>query len=245
MEAKTKEIYGLSFFDGTLKEAVAFAREKMKSGAVTVATPNPEILWRALKDPALYHALKNASLLLPDGVGVIFASKILKKPLAGKIAGVEFGEAVLAAAAQNGESVYFLGGKAGVAEKAAEKMSEKYPGFRVAGCGDGYFQNDGEAFLKIKESGAEIAFLCLGFPKQEILMEKHRGDGGAALSMALGGSLDVYAGTAKRAPGWMIRLNLEWFYRLLSQPSRLGRMMKIPLFLLYTVKCRFFGWKQK
>ena len=97
----------------------------------------------------------------------------------------------------------------------------------------------------MKESGADFAFVCLGFPKQEILMQKHKNEAPARLLMGLGGAMDVYAGAARRAPEWMIRCGLEWFYRLLCQPSRLGRMMKIPLFLLYTVKCRFFGWKRK
>jgi N-acetylglucosaminyldiphosphoundecaprenol N-acetyl-beta-D-mannosaminyltransferase len=120
-------------------------------------------------------------------------------------------------------------------------MSAKYPGVVFCGTNNGYFDKSGEENEKIKEnirqSGAEVLFVCFGAPAQEKWIIKNRGDlGGVKLMLGLGGSLDGYAGAAKRAPKLFIRLGLEWFYRLLCDPKRIGRMMKLPKFYLGTWK---------
>ena len=176
------------------------------------------------------------------------AARILGTPLKGKVAGVELGREVLAFASDDGLPVYFLGGKPGVTEAAAEKMREAYPALQICGMHDGYFQKSGEendAVLNlINESGAKILFVCLGAPAQEkwIAQNKDRLPG-VQILMGLGGSLDVYAGTVKRAPKIFIKLGLEWLYRLLKEPRRIGRMMSLPKFYFGTWRYKLAGKK--
>ena len=125
--------------------------------------------------------------------------------------------------------------KPGVAEKAAENMRKQHPNLNIVGTADGYFKDDAAAAAKVRESGADLLFVCLGAPKQEIFMQKYGEATGAHLMMGLGGSLDVFAGNVKRAPKIYQDMNLEWFYRLMNNPSRIGRMMKLPLFLIHVI----------
>ena len=128
---------------------------------------------------------------------------------------------------------YLLGAKPGVAEKAADRLRGQYPGLRIAGTHDGYFREDGPVVGAIAASGAEVVFVCLGAPKQELWMAKNAAATGAHLLCGLGGSLDIFAGEVERAPEFWSKHGLEWFYRLCKEPRRIGRMAKLPLFLLH------------
>jgi N-acetylglucosaminyldiphosphoundecaprenol N-acetyl-beta-D-mannosaminyltransferase len=139
---------------------------------------------------------------------------------------------------KKGKKLYLLGSKPGVGEAAAQKMLEKHPGLNVCGIADGYFQDDAPVVEKINASGADVLFVCLGAPKQEIFMADHKKDLNVKMMIGLGGSLDSFAGTVKRAPKWMIRMNLEWFYRLLKEPKRFKRMLRLPKYLLAVPKYR-------
>jgi len=120
-----------------------------------------------------------------------------------------------------------------VAELAARNLAENYPGLVIAGTHDGYFQEDGPIVEDIRRSGASCVFVCLGAPKQELWMAKNGEATGAKLLCGLGGSLDVFAGVVERAPKFWSDHGLEWFYRLCKEPKRIGRMMKLPLFLVH------------
>lgn len=242
-------IRGVRFDHVTLSEAAeivggyAAGRE-----ARVVHTPNSEIVQLCIEKPENLALVNSADLIIPDGSGVVLASKILGTPLTkGKVAGVELAERTLALAAEKGYGVYFLGGKPGVAVEAAEKMQAKYPGLSVVGCHDGYFQKTGEesdaVVEEINRSGAVILFVCLGVPAQEKWMAENRSRLKVGVMAGLGGSLDVFAGKAKRAPKIFIRLGLEWLYRLLKEPRRIGRMMKLPKFLFGTLFYRLRGKK--
>ena len=175
-------------------------------------------------------------MIIPDGSGVILASKILGTPLKkGKVAGVDLGWNLIKAAAEKGYGLYMLGGKPGVAEKAAANLKEMYPSLKISGYADGYFKDDETVIEKINESGADILFVALGVPKQELWMSKNRDKLKVRLMAGLGGSVDIYAGEAKRAPKIFIKLGLEWLYRLLREPKRIGRMMKLPKFVFGTI----------
>lgn len=225
-----------------MEEAINLAEQALAAEKkISVFTPNAEIAELAAENKEIQALLNRADILLPDGAGVVLASKILKKPLKEKVAGVDFGENILALAAKRGHTVYFLGGKPTVAEMAAANMRIKYPSLSVVGAHDGYFQKDGtenDALIDaINESGADILFVCLGAPAQEKWIDKNKKSlTHAKLLMGLGGSLDVYAGVAKRAPKIFIKAHLEWFYRLLKEPRRIGRMMKLPKYILGTIK---------
>ena len=135
--------------------------------------------------------------------------------------------------AQEKKTLYLLGAKPGIAEQAAEKLRETYPGLTIAGTHDGYFQKDETVLADIRASMADVVCVCLGAPKQEKWMAHNGTATGAHLLLGLGGSLDVFAGVVQRAPEIFSKTGMEWFYRLLKQPSRIGRMMKLPLFLVH------------
>jgi N-acetylglucosaminyldiphosphoundecaprenol N-acetyl-beta-D-mannosaminyltransferase len=150
-----------------------------------------------------------------------------------KLPGIEFAQRLMERMAQEEGKLFLLGAKPGVAEQAAEKLRERYPGLQIVGTHDGYFQEDGPVVEEIRDSGAQAVFVCLGAPKQEKWMKKNGPDTGARLLIGLGGCLDVFSGAVQRAPEIYQKLGLEWLHRLLKNPSRVGRMMKLPLFLVH------------
>ena len=230
-------VLGVGFDNVTMAEATARGRELLETeGAHYVVTPNPEIVETCRADAEAMAAVNGADLVLPDGIGVIYGAKMLKTPLKERVPGIEFGTAMIESCAKSGKSVYLLGAKPGVAEQAAENLKQRFDGLIVAGTHDGYFKDDAEAAAWIRESGADMALICLGAPKQEKFMAKYGEATGAKLLLGLGGSLDVFAGVAQRAPAFYVDHNLEWFYRLIKNPSRIGRMMKLPLFLVHVAR---------
>ncbi len=230
------DILGVGFDNVTMDEALARGEELLCSeGAHYAVTPNPEIVEVCRADAAARAAVNGADLVLPDGIGVLYGAKLLGTPLKERVPGIEFGTGMLARCARRGKSVYLLGAKPGIAERAAEKLAERFPGLVIAGTHDGYFKDDAPVAAEIRASGADMALVCLGAPKQELFMARYGEATGCHLLMGLGGSMDIFAGAAQRAPEFYCRHNLEWFYRLVKEPSRLGRMMKLPLFLVHAV----------
>ncbi len=199
-------------------------------------TPNAEIVYEAVRDADFRELLNGASLVLPDGAGVILGAKILGTPMKEKVAGIEFGEAICTLLSERKGRLYLLGSKPGVAELAGEKLSRKYPGLVVCGTADGYFKDEAAVIEKINAAEPDVVFVCLGAPKQEKFIKTHFDEIHAVLMIGLGGSLDGYAGMVQRAPQWMINLSLEWLYRLVKEPKRLGRMMRLPKFVLMCCK---------
>ncbi len=239
-------IRGVNFDNLTLNETVELILSRLKKGEQTaVYTPNSEIVQACIEDNSLYDVINSAEVICPDGIGVIKAAKILKTPLKEKVAGIEVGEALLSALADGSKSIFFLGGKPGIAELAAEEITKKYPGIRIVGTNDGYFKKEGEentaVIAKINESRADVLFVCLGAPAQEKWICANRAKLDATVMLGLGGSLDGYAGVVKRAPRVFIKLGLEWFYRLLCEPWRLKRMMKLPKFYFGTIRYKLTG----
>ena len=229
-----------------MAEAVGIGEALMaQPGGHYVVTPNPEIVWLAQERADFMEALNAADLVIPDGIGVIYGAKILGTPLKERVPGFELANHLIRLAAEKGLGVYLLGSKPGVAERAAENLKKTYPGLNVVGTGDGYFKEDAPVLERIRASGARLVLVCLGFPKQELWMYAHRNEVGQALMLGVGGSMDVFAGDVKRAPDAWCKANLEWLYRLLKQPSRLGRMMKLPVFLLSVMWERLTKGKQK
>lgn len=233
------EVLGVGFDNVTMAEALARGEALLcEEGAHYVVTPNPEIVETCRENAAARAAVNGADLVLPDGVGVVYGAKMLGTPLRGRVPGIEFGAGMLEVCARRGKSVYLLGAKPGVAEQAAENLRQKYAGLQIAGTRDGYFSDDADAAAGIKASGADMALVCLGAPKQELFMAKRGEQTGARLLLGLGGSLDVFAGVARRAPDFYVKHNLEWLYRLVKNPSRAGRMMKLPLFLVHVAAAK-------
>ena len=228
------DVLGVGFDNMTMEEAVARSVELIhQEGFHYVVTPNPEIVEVCRENLAAKIAVNGADLVLPDGIGVIKGAAMLGTPLKEKTPGIEFAGHLMERMAGEGLSLYLLGAKPGVAEKAAENLRAQYPGLVIAGTHDGYFKEDGPVVEDIRQSGADVVFVCLGAPKQELWMEKNGPATGAHLLCGLGGSLDVFAGVVERAPKFWSDHGLEWLYRLCKEPKRIGRMMKLPLFLVH------------
>lgn len=233
------DVLGVSFDNVTMEQAVERAAAMVAEGGFHYAvTPNAEFVQRAEKDEPFRTALNSADLVLPDGIGVIYASKILGRSLQERVPGCDFAAALCDWMAKNGKKLFLLGAKPGVAEQAAHNLEQAHPGLTVCGTHDGYFKEDRPVVEAVRTAGADVVFVCLGAPKQENWMIDHGPETGASFLIGLGGSLDVFAGTVKRAPKVWQKLGLEWLYRLLKQPSRIGRMAKLPLFLLSAVKAK-------
>lgn len=236
------DVMGLKFDSMTMDEALSRAEALLRGDkAAYVVTPNAEIAYEALHDGQLREMLNGANLMLPDGAGVVLASKLLRTPVKQKVAGVDFAAGLLGILERNGQSLYLLGGKTGIGELAAQKMLEAHPQLRIAGIADGYFRDEAPVIAKINASGADALFVCLGAPKQERFMVQHQQELHVHLMAGLGGSLDAFAGTVQRAPAWMIRLNLEWLYRLIREPKRFRRMLRLPKYLWAVMLKRIRG----
>lgn len=236
------DILGVGIDDLTLDEAIEAGAALMEqSGFHYVVTPNPEFILSAKKDEAFRSALNQADLALPDGIGVVYAARILGRPLKGRSPGVDFAQGLMKRMSHTGQSLFLLGAKPGVAEQAAENLRRSHPGLLICGTHDGYFKADEPVVDAIKAAKADVVFVCLGAPKQELWMAKNGPLTGVRLAVGLGGCLDVFAGNVQRAPeGWQ-KAGLEWLYRLIKEPSRIGRMAKLPLILVDALGSRLGG----
>lgn len=212
-----------------------------------VVTPDALASLRSRRDKRYCRVIDKAALVLPDGSGLTWALRFLGSPVQEQIPGVEFTEHLCRQAASQGWPVYFLGGKPGIAEKAAEKLREKYPGLIVSGCRDGYFSNsESENICKeIRNTGTSILFVALGVPKQEYWLDENMKYLDGIVGMGVGGSFDVLSGTLKRAPLRWRKLKLEWLYRAIQEPSRWRRVAQLPVFVLlvFLKKLRLDTWQ--
>ena len=237
-------VMGVAFDNVTMAEALDRAEELLnRPGADYCVTPNAEIVYEAMHDAQFCTLLNDAAMVLPDGAGTVLGAKLLGTPLKEKVAGIDFATNLLGVLEASGKSLYLLGAKPGIGELAAEKMKQMHPKLNICGVADGYFQEEAPVVEKINAVKPDVLFVCLGAPKQERFMHEHRGELDTRFMIGLGGSLDGFAGTVKRAPRWMIRLQLEWLYRLIKEPRRFGRMLRLPKFVLAVLACRLRGGK--
>lgn len=241
------DVMGVGFDDLTRDGAVALCKNLIEEHrSAYMVTPNPEIVMASWDNSALREAISNADLVIPDGIGVVKAAKILGTPLKERLPGIEIGEAILQYAAQSGKKVFLLGAKPGVADLAADRMREMFPGIDICGVNDGYFKDDAAVIEKINAAKPDFLMVCLGFPKQEMWMAQNASKLDVGLMAGLGGSLDVFAGTVLRAPEKWQRMNAEWLYRCIKEPWRFKRIARLPLFILKAIAKRirkFFNGK--
>ena len=218
-------ILGIKVNKITMQDAVKKAETLFDGKPHMVVTPNPEIILECKKDEELKNIINSADLVLPDGIGVVIASKILGSPVPERVPGFDFVCELL----KTKHSFYFFGGKPGVAEKAMENM--KAQGVDVVGCHDGYFSDDTEIINDIIDKKPDVLVVCLGAPKQEKWISRNLEKLNVPVSIGAGGSLDVLAGEVERAPEIYQKLCIEWLYRTLKDPKkRLPRIMKLPVF---------------
>ncbi|MGE7664346.1 WecB/TagA/CpsF family glycosyltransferase [Ureibacillus composti] len=208
-----------------------FERIETKEKSLIVAI-NPEKIIKAKEDPSLKKLLNEAEFQIPDGIGVILASKIQKGQITSRVTGVDMMLRLCQEAAKRKKPIFLYGGKPGVADKAAEKLREIYPGIVIAGTQDGYEKDQNKVIEKINEAKPDLLFVAMGSPKQENWINANRDQLHPTIYQGVGGSFDVLAGTVKRAPEAFQKMGMEWFYRLMKEPKRLKRQLALPLFLL-------------
>ena len=202
--------------------------DKKKSLVVAI---NPEKLMKAKEDPELKALLNRAEFQIPDGIGVIIASKLIKGNITSRITGIDMMDRIVREAARTEKTIFLYGAKPGVADKAAKQLQQTYPNLIVAGTQDGYEQDNDKVIETINKAKPDILFVAMGSPKQEQWIEQHRDNLYPTLYQGVGGSFDVLAGNVKRAPAAFQKFGAEWLYRLLKEPSRLKRQMNLPKFL--------------
>lgn len=206
-----------------------------------IVTANPEIIMNAKNSSSYKDALLQADYIIPDGSGVIKASNILGHPLAEKITGYDLVHTFLSYASDHHKSVYFFGAKEGIAEEAIARAKELYPNFRIAGTKHGYAGLGTEVAEEIASTNPDFVFVGLGAPLQEKWITSYRHLFPHAVLMGVGGSFDVLSGNVKRAPKFWLDRNLEWFHRLITQPTRGKRMLKLPIFVAEVYKQKWFS----
>lgn len=226
---KVIHILGVKINVLTMDKAVEVVKKWLREEEKRVIyTVNPEIIMLAKEDKNFCRTLNQADMVTADGIGVVIASKKIGKPLPERVAGYDLQLRLFAEAEA---SYYFLGAAEGVAADAAEKIMRKYPKAKVVGTHNGFFQDLDGIVEEINRCRPDVLLVGLGAKKQEELIAAYKDKINAKVFIGVGGSFDGFSGKVKRAPEFFIRLHLEWFYRLVKQPSRWKRMLKLPLFL--------------
>ncbi len=227
------DIFGVLFDNYTISEAIEKAIASLDNNKpFVIATPNPEIVEVARKDNEYRNILNSSDIVTPDGIGIVYASKFLRGNIKERAAGFDIVCGIIEELNKRDGSVFLFGSKPGVAEDAANNLKNKYPNLKIAGCRNGYFKEDSDIIEEIQNASPDLLLVCLGAPKQEKWIFKNKDILNAKILVGAGGTLDVLAGNVKRAPDIFIKLGMEWFYRLVKEPKRIGRMAKLPLFLL-------------
>lgn len=178
---------------------------------------------QAKDDPHLAQIIRNCSVINADGYSIVWASRVLRRPLPERVAGIDLMNALLNSAVRNGYRVFLLGASTDVVHKVAQHCRER--GVNVVGVRDGYWKPDEEASVvrEVRDTRPHLLFLGIPSPRKEFFLARNLADLGANLAFGVGGSFDIIAGLRKRAPRWLQRLGLEWAYRLVQEPRRMFR----------------------
>ncbi|WP_050616531.1 WecB/TagA/CpsF family glycosyltransferase [Bacillus testis] len=235
-----KEMYfGVGVSPLSYEEILADLDNRMKEGKKsTIIAVNPEKVMAAEKNEQLRELINNSTYGIADGVGILLASKLKKGQVTSRVTGVDMMDRLLQFAAEKGYRVFMYGAKEEVVSTAVKKIEEKYPNIIIAGYENGYVQDPKQVVDKINAAKADLLFVAMGSPKQELWIREHMDSLSAKVYQGVGGSFDVFAGHVKRAPAFYRKLGLEWFYRLMKEPKRLKRQMALPKFLLKVVRSK-------
>lgn len=233
---RSVDILGMRVDDVTYAEALDLLRRYINSGcARMVATPNTEFAMRARRDREFRQLLNTASLAIPDGIGLILASRLLGDPIREHVRGTDLVDKLASLAAAEGYRFFLLGAPEGVAAAAAARLQRAHPGLQIAGThgGSPVPAYDATAAEVIRAAGhVDVLLVAYGAPLQEQWIARNQARLGVPVAIGVGGVFDFFSGRASRAPLWIRRLELEWLYRLLRQPSRWRRQLALPHFAL-------------
>ena len=228
------EILSIPVCNVDMEEAKSSILAYMKDGkSHIIATANAEMIMIAQKDNELAHILQNADMVVPDGAGVLWAAEQQGQAFKERVAGYDLANKMLEEAVKEGFSVYLFGGGDGIADTAVRRCQEIYGKLNIVGFHSGFFSlaEEKDIIKEIRDSGAKLVLVALGVPKQEKWIAAHLRELGACTCIGVGGTLDILAGRATRAPAWMQHHRLEWLYRLGKEPSRFVRMLALPHFV--------------
>ncbi|MCS7223517.1 MAG: WecB/TagA/CpsF family glycosyltransferase [Armatimonadetes bacterium] len=203
-----------------------------------VVTSDTSSVVRAREDEEFREVVKKADLVTPDGIGVLLGARLLGIPVYERVSGVDLVLSLCQRGSEKGWRFYFLGGRPGVAQQAAENLKKRFPGLKVVGTHHGYFtpEEEEKVIAEIQKAAPDVLFVAMGIPKQEKWIARNSGQLQVPICIGVGGSLDVYAGVVRRAPVWVQRLGLEWLYRALREPHRFPRLLAIPRLLALVLK---------
>lgn len=238
------EILGVKVDAVTMIQAVERVANLIDSGKPSiVATANAEMLLRATHDDELKNILNAADLVVPDGAGTVWAARHLGKHMPERVAGFDLVQELMKIALARDFKFFLFGSAPGIADKAKIKAESLYHGIKIVGTRNGYFTAADEPVIieQIKSARPDILLAALGVPKQEKWLAAHLDELGVPVSIGVGGTFDVMAGVVKRAPLWMQRARLEWLFRAMLQPSRAGRLLALPKFVLKVHKQKING----
>jgi len=207
-------------------------------GRHLVATVNPEFIMRARRDPDFARVLESASLCLADGAGVTWAARRAGTPLPGRVTGTDLVPVLARRSAERGLRLFLLGGGEGVAGEVADRLREVAPGVVIAGChgGEAGPEGDAESVALINAARPDVLLVAYGAPRQEMWHDRNRERLAVPVAIGVGGAFDYLSGRVSRAPSWLRAAGLEWLYRLLRQPRRLGRMSVLPGYALAVIR---------
>ncbi|MCK8816001.1 WecB/TagA/CpsF family glycosyltransferase [Natroniella sulfidigena] len=234
------EILGVKINNLTFQEALSRIESFLESDqANLIVTPNPEMIIRANYDRQLKEILNSAELALADGVGLLLAAKMLGTELKERITGVGLVQRLLKLGSQRGLRFYFLGAEPGIAAQAKKNLQQQYPQLMIK-THHGYLDRklEEKVIAEIEANQIDVLLVGMGVPLQEKWLNKHLTSLQVPVGIGVGGVFDVLAGKKKRAPVVMQKFGLEWFFRLLQEPSRAGRMVAIPEFVLKVLRQR-------
>ena len=238
-------ILGVPFDNVLPEQAVSIALTFLDDVTTSIIfTPNPEIVMLSQKDKELSYALSSANLLIPDGIGIVYASRLTSNKIKKRVPGIEFCTDLFSKITNTTHSMFFLGAAPNVAETAAKKIKECFSGISIVGTHNGFFKDNEtpEIIKKINASGADIVLVGLGFPRQqETWIFQHKDQFNAKIIIGVGGSFDVWSGRIPRAPKVFQKLGLEWFFRLLRQPKRIWRQRVLIKFAILVVYKKIRG----
>lgn len=229
------KILGYNIYNDTKKNLINHIDEFEK---LNIISGNPEVLMNGLKDERLNKSFKSKySLIIPDGVGTVVTSRMVKQPVKEKIAGIEVMQAIIEKCEKEDLSIYLIGTKQNILEKCVLNLKRAYPKIKIAGYHNGYLDIDNckEVIDEIISKKPYALFVAMGSPKQEQFLEKYMEILPCKIFMGVGGSFDIIAGELKRAPRWMIRLGIEWLYRVCKEPYRIIRLTSIPVFMFKAI----------
>jgi N-acetylglucosaminyldiphosphoundecaprenol N-acetyl-beta-D-mannosaminyltransferase len=232
------EILGYKIFNRSKSELLNEIFEKNK---VNIISGNPEILFNGLENESLNKNFNEEySIIIPDGVGTVLASKLVKAPVKEKIAGIEVMKEILHKGAEEGKGIYLLGAKEETIQQCIKNIKNYISNIDIVGFHNGYFDLDkcDDIIQEIKDKKPWAIFVAMGCPRQERFIINNIDNLPCKIYMGVGGSFDVFAGNVKRAPKWMISLGLEWLYRVSNEPSRIKRLVVIPRFLWRVFKSK-------